>query len=109
LFLPEPMSTPTPGPLTRSAAKGEMLFHGPYWFMRSGVWRFRLHGEMVGEVRFGILERFGHIVAQFCLTQSEVEHVFVIPRDLLYFECAAFAESERAEINVRRLEFMREG
>jgi FkbM family methyltransferase len=51
LLLPDPMTTPTTGPLTSAASEGEMLFHGPYWFLRRGVWRFRFHGEIAGDVR----------------------------------------------------------
>jgi len=31
---------------------GEILFHGPYWFLRKGVWRFKLHGTISGAISF---------------------------------------------------------
>ena len=27
---------------------GEILFHGPYWYLPRGIWRFILHGENLG-------------------------------------------------------------
>ena len=102
-------SVPVPGPLHRIADQGEMLFHGPYWHLRQGVWRFKFHGEVRGCVRFSVLERFGHPVQDFAVQAGQFEHVLVMPRDLVYFECAAFAASAQAEIAVDRLEFIREG
>jgi FkbM family methyltransferase len=102
-------AVPAPGPLRRSAEQGGMLFHGPYWHLRQGVWRFRFHGEVRGAVRFSVLERFGHPVADFAVEVGQFEHVLVIPRDLVYFECAAYAATTQAEITVDRLEFIREG
>jgi FkbM family methyltransferase len=108
LFKPN-APTPTPGVLQQSAAEGEMLFHGPYWFLRTGVWRFKFHGEIHGAVRIRILERFGYHVLNFLIEQGNAEHVFVMPRDLVYFECAAYAASPQTDITLQRLEFIREG
>jgi hypothetical protein len=97
------------GPLTASAGNGEMLFHGPYWFLPKGVWRLSVHGDFSGRVRFALLERFGHPVLDFLLEEGAPDHTFVVPRDLVYFECAAFAAADRVEIAIDRLEFIREG
>ena len=102
-------AVPAPGPLRRIADQGEMLFHGPYWYLRQGVWRFKFHGEIRGTVRFSVLERFGHPVHEFLVQAGQIEHVFVTSRDLVYFECAAFAATTPAEITVDHLEFIREG
>ena len=100
---------PEPGPLRRTADQGEMLFHGPYWYLRQGVWRFKFHGEIRGAARFTLLQRVGHLVEEFLVRGGQFEHVLVIPRDLVYFECAAYAATTHAEITVDRLEFIREG
>ena len=101
-------SIPAPGLLRRTADQGELLFHGPYWHLRQGIWRFKLHGKVRGTVRFSLLERFGHPVLDFSLEGGQSEHVFVVQRDLVYFECAAYAADGQAEIAVERLEFIRE-
>jgi FkbM family methyltransferase len=100
---------PEPGPLRCTAELGELLFHGPYWYLGQGDWRFKFHGEIRGEARFTLLQRFGHPVEQFVVQAGQFEHVLVIPGDLLYFECAAYAATTQTEITVDRLEFIREG
>ena len=60
-------------------------------------------------MRFCLLERVGHPVLDFSLQSGESEHVFAVQRDLVYFECAAFAATAQAEVTVDHLEFMREG
>jgi FkbM family methyltransferase len=102
-------SLPEPGPLRRTANQGEMLFHGPYWYLRQGVWRFKFHGKVRGVAGFGLLQRVGHVVEQFPVQVGQFEHVLVVPRDLIYFECAAYAATTQVEIVVDRLEFIREG
>jgi FkbM family methyltransferase len=108
-LLPPTASAPESGPLRRTANQGQMLFHGPYWYLRQGVWRFKFHGKIRGAARFGLLQRFGHVVEQFSVQVGQFEHVLVVPRDLIYFECAAYAETAQVEITVDRLEFIREG
>ena len=38
--------------LHRAANCGGLLFHGPYWFLRRGIWRLKLHGEYPRRCRF---------------------------------------------------------
>jgi FkbM family methyltransferase len=92
----------------RALSSGALLFHGPYWFLKRGRWRVKLHGRILGAVRFSLLERFGYTVSQFTLEAGQMEHVLIIRRDLVHFECAAHAASRDAEIEVRRIEFIRE-
>jgi hypothetical protein len=54
------------------------------------------------------LERFGYAVSQFTLEAGQTEHVLTLRRDLVHFECAAYAAGGAAEIDVRRIEFVRE-
>jgi FkbM family methyltransferase len=103
---PEPQ--PESGRLSCIASGDSLLFHGPYWFLRCGRWRFKLHGEIRGAVSFSLLERFGFSVQQFTLETGQSEHIFTLGRDLVYFECAARAASADAEISVSRIEFVRE-
>jgi FkbM family methyltransferase len=109
---PEQLIFPTAAAQTSGSPRrgqNEMLFHGPYWFLRQGVWRWKFHGKIRGAVRMSILERFGHHVVDFVIEEDKAEQVFVIRHDLVYFECAAFAANAEAEIAVERLEFVREG
>ena len=92
----------------RAASSGALLFHGPYWFLKRGRWRFKLHGRIRGIVTFSLLERFGYTVSRFTLEAGQMENQIILPRDLVHFECAAHAASDDAEIDVRRIEFFRE-
>ncbi|MGH7031549.1 MAG: FkbM family methyltransferase [Stellaceae bacterium] len=112
LWVPPTISPSAPQPqvdrLYRAAPRGALLFYGPYWFLGRGRWRFKLHGEIRGTVSFSLQERFGFSVQQFTLEAGQSEHIFAFGRDLVYFECAARAASGDAEINVSRIEFVRE-
>ena len=105
--LPPTSRSPADG-IYRAASSGALLFHGPYWFLKRGRWRVKLHGRIRGAVTFSLLERFGYGVSQFTLEAGRMEHVLILRRDLVHFECAAYAAGGGAEIDVRRIEFVRE-
>jgi FkbM family methyltransferase len=98
----------TSGPYVCNGIKGEMLFHGPYWFLSSGIWRLKFHGTFRGILRVAILQRFGHKLLEFDLDEGQPDHVVVVPRYLVHFECAVYAASPTTELSVERLEFIRE-
>jgi FkbM family methyltransferase len=95
--------------LEQSAACGGMLFHGPFWFLRRGVWRLKLHGKLSGALDFVLQEASGRPVLNFGIEEGRTEQVFVVDRDLLDFEFYVSAVSERAEIGLDRLELIQEG
>jgi FkbM family methyltransferase len=106
------LPTPRPAAMQNSIQEskpGEILFHGPYWFLRKGVWRFKLHGAIIGAISFTLQERFGYHVLDFPLTEGQSEHVFILQHDLIHFECVARSAAEGARIELDRLEFTREG
>lgn len=92
-----------------AADRGALMFHGPYWFLKRGRWRLKLHGRIRGAVTFSILERFGYAVSQFTFEVGQSAHEFLLRRDLVHFECAARAASKRAEIEVEAIELVRIG
>ena len=100
-------TSPRTDKLRCSASGGELMFHGPYWFLKRGRWRLKFHGHIKGAVEFSILERFGYNVLRFTLEAGESEHLFTLHRDLVHFECAVWAVSVKAEIEVCRIEFIR--
>jgi hypothetical protein len=93
------------GPYIHAGNKDDLLFHGPYWFLPSGIWRLKFHGTLSGTLRFEILHRFGHRVLEFALGEGQTEHILVVPRALVHFECAAYVTSPAANVNIERLEF----
>jgi FkbM family methyltransferase len=96
--------------LIATGASGQILCHGPYWFLRSGIYHFRLHGEIEGHVSVVIAARFGHPVQQFEMETGEHEKTFVVERDLVGFECIIRAKGTIPSIiRIERLEFCRVG
>src|SRR5262249_29725322 len=65
----------TVSPSTQGSAIGEILFHGPYWFLRRGVWRLKIHGAIRGAFSFSLQERFGYHVMSFPMNEGQSEHV----------------------------------
>jgi FkbM family methyltransferase len=94
--------------LIATGTSGQILFHGPYWFLRRGIYRLRLYGEVKGHLSITIAARFGHAVHQFELVTGETEKTFIAERDLLFFECIIRAKGT-STIRVERLEFFRAG
>jgi FkbM family methyltransferase len=92
--------------LRRAADRGGLLFHGPYWFLRRGVWRLKLHGDISGAANFRVQEAAGRPVLDFTMSTGETEHVFTVSRDLLDFEFFVTAASDHAEIGFARLELI---
>lgn len=108
LLVPAPHPATPRGPM-RGVKPGAILFHGPYWFLRKGVWRFKLYGAIRGAISFILQERFGYHVLGFPMKEGQSEYVFILNRDLVHFECVARSATEGAEIELDRLEFIREG
>jgi len=86
--------------------RGQLFFRGPFWFLRAGTWRMRLHGVIRGSVLVMIFESLGGKVMQFTLAAGQLEHVLVFTRDLVAFEFLVYAASDAAEIVVDRIEMI---
>jgi FkbM family methyltransferase len=108
LIVPSPHSV-TASQLTVTGRYNDIMLHGPYWFLRKGVWRFKLHGAITGAISFILQERFGHYVSAFLLEEDQSECVVILTRDLIYFECVARPATETAKLVLDRFEFIREG
>ena len=88
---------------------GEMLFHGPYWFLPRGVWEITINGTIVGQIGLTIAERFGYRVSELKFAERSKKMVFTCKRDLVNFECVARVSSLRASIDLDSVEFVRLG
>lgn len=85
----------------------EVLFHGPYWSLRSGIYEFELVGHVTGTIKFSIAGRFGHEHAATFLSGVAPKATMAIERDLIYFECIARPVSDRAEIAIEGIRVRR--
>jgi FkbM family methyltransferase len=94
--------------LQRRGERGQLLFRGPFWFLRAGTWHMRLHGRIRGAVLIMVFESLGGKVTQFELAAGQSEHVLVLTRDLVAFEFVVYAISDATEIVVERIEMIGE-
>lgn len=92
-----------------SGASGDILFHGPYWFLQRGVYLVRLHGEIQGRITISVAARLGYHLLDFELSAEQCDTVIVVPNDVVQFECVARAASATAFVTLDSLEWVRQG
>lgn len=87
----------------------EILFYGPYWRLRRGVYRIKLGGEIDGDVALTVAARFGFPVATLSLSAAYKSAEFICERDLQYFEIVARAKGGPASVALNWVELERIG
>lgn len=95
--------------LHAAGATGNLLFHGPYWLLRAGVYELEVVGRVIGVISFSIAGRFGHAHSGALLSDQNMKLTVTIERDLLYFECVARAQTTFAEVFVEAIYATRVG
>ena len=75
----------------RQQGRGQALFYGPYWFLKAGRYRLKIHGEVEGALVVTIVQRPGHALTQFSLPNGVKEANFAIDQDAVKFQCVARA------------------
>lgn len=93
--------------LVSEGTAGQILFHGPYWFLRSGIWVLYIHGRIDGEVDVLLTERFGHVTKSQRLSAGQMQWQFHNAQDLIHFEIVVRAASRNARVEIKRLELVR--
>jgi FkbM family methyltransferase len=94
--------------VTLRGVPGQVIFYGPYWFLRKGAWRLRICGEIIGGLLIRVATRFGYSITEVRLAQGENETVFVVPIDVTRLEFIGVAASNDTRITVERIELIRE-
>lgn len=83
-----PQRPPFDGELAPFTASMEgILFHGPYWHLRRGIYQVTAVGEWNGTLNVTLAQRFGYAVGELSFTSSRKCCEIVIERDLINFEC----------------------
>ncbi len=93
--------------LKATGSQGQILFHGPYWFLRGGVYEFTVEASMEGELIFALASRFGHKQHEVKITDKTF--TLVVKRDMLYFECIGVVSSSTASISLQAVRIRRVG
>lgn len=107
--IPETMKTLSPTTLCAAGTATQLLFHGPYWRLRAGVYRIDLIGKITGEISFSVATRFGLVYWTTILSGKNPIMTVVIDRDLIYFECIVRAAAPFAEITLGAIDITRLG
>ena len=95
------------GVLKSRAGMGQIVFHGPYWFLPRGQYRIMLDGQLKGSLAVTIATRFGYPLATCLFADGVDSSEFTIERDAVLFECVARAASEETELSLNKIDIMR--
>jgi len=94
--------------LEASGKVGEMLFHGPYWFLRRGIYAVRFNGLIAGSIAITVTSRLGHPEFSFELGSGITEARVLVTNDVVLFECIGRVLSSNASIALRSLEWIKQ-
>jgi FkbM family methyltransferase len=95
------------GRLTSDASEASILFHGPYWHLRRGVYRVKVDADLSGTLTLNVTQRFGHVQQSVEIRERQVAFDLVVPRDLIQFECVGYSNPPRTAIDLRSIAFYR--
>lgn len=89
----------------------DALFHGPYWFLRSGVWVLHIHGKIEGEIEMLIAERYGRVTLKQRMSAAQMRWQFFNDQNLVQFEVVARAapDTKKARVEIERIDLVRVG
>ncbi len=95
------------GALRSTARTGQIVFHGPYWFLSRGQYRIVLHGELEGSLQMTIGTRFGYPMTTIWFCDGAAEAQFTIERDAVLFECVARSAGDDMALTLQKIEIVR--
>ncbi|MDP2358062.1 MAG: FkbM family methyltransferase [Beijerinckiaceae bacterium] len=85
-----------------------IVFHGPYWHLRKGVYRVTITGDLAGALEVTLASRFGYAYSQLQFSPSVSSCTVVVERDLINFECVGRARPGSG-VRVESFKFQRIG
>ncbi len=65
---------------------GNVLVHGPYWWLPRGYYRLTIEGSLNSQIRLEVCEKFGYKVTEIELQDGNLQAEFAVYRDLTKFE-----------------------
>jgi FkbM family methyltransferase len=103
---------PPSGPgdvLVSEGTPEQILFYGPYWFLRRGAWRLAIHGKIEGDIEVILAERYGYAALSQRMSATQMQWQFINERNLVQFEVIARPASAKARVEIKRIELVRLG
>ncbi|WP_418318620.1 FkbM family methyltransferase [Piscinibacter sakaiensis] len=92
-----------------TVSEGEVFFYGPYWYLARGTYRIELIGELSGQMRLELTERFGFGVQSFLLGNGRTAVDVAVHRDLTKFELVGRSAGSPCALQLERIKLTRLG
>lgn len=90
---------------TASAKIGELMFHGPYWYLAKGIYEIEIIGEVCGELEISISSNFGYSISRHIVREKNPVFMTSIYQDMINSECAGRALSDDTTISINQIIF----
>jgi hypothetical protein len=90
--------------LEATGASMDILFHGPYWFLKRGVYEITFNGKIDGMIELTLASRFGYASNRIIMDSKKRTTQVLVEHDLINFECVARAKGEKASVFLERLD-----
>jgi FkbM family methyltransferase len=87
-----------------SAAPGEVISHGPYWFLPAGAYEVEFVGDIKGEVRIAFTREFGFEVSSAVLKENQKTLHVPLMEDARFFEIVLRSGSPSSAVRLNRIE-----
>jgi FkbM family methyltransferase len=96
------------GALVRYQAQHDgIVFFGPDWYLRSGHWQVRFHGQLHGPLRLTIVEEHERVIAELDLDLCAEVATFELAHPVAHFELRA-SLAAGVMVDLERIEFERQ-
>ena len=92
-----------------AGSRDQILFYGPYWFLRRGVYKFKIFGSISGNIRVTLASRFGYAVQTFDLSPEKSQQEIIVEQDMVYFECVGRSLEPNVKVDIECIEIVRLG
>jgi FkbM family methyltransferase len=87
-----------------TAAPGEVISHGPYWFLPAGAYEVEFVGDIRGDLRVAFTLEFGFEVASATLTAGQTTLRVPLMEDARFFEIVLRGGSPGSAVRLDRIE-----
>jgi FkbM family methyltransferase len=95
--------------LTSTGSDGEVLAHGPYWYIARGYYRVTFDATVSGAFQVDLAERFGYKVGDFEIREGSQTVEFPVHRDLIKFEFIIRSKQAQSSMSLRNIRITRLG
>lgn len=88
---------------------GDIIFHGPYWYLHRGIYRLTLEGTTDGIIEVVLAHHFGYPTTSVLLGPDNLTADVLIETDLPQFELVCRPKNNRATVSLKSIRIQRLG